>query len=106
MVIGGIGYCDIQGNFQFHSNILEGLQIYNGSLLFGVYHPRSKNSSENDRIKYHFMLSPIPYQVWPKTARFVIRLKHDFAVDGQTEGIQLISEFLTFRESCYNLFFF
>ena len=40
MIIGGIGYCGIQGEFQFHRNLVEGLQIYNGSLLFGVYHPR------------------------------------------------------------------
>ncbi len=98
MVIGGIGYCDIQGNFQFHKNLIEGLQIFNGSLLYGVYHPRPKKSA-SDRIKYHFMLSPIPYQVWPRTARFIFRLRHEtneegIPIDGQTEGIQLISDFL------------
>ncbi|WP_153796814.1 toll/interleukin-1 receptor domain-containing protein [Foetidibacter luteolus] len=93
MVIGGVGYCDTEGNLQFHKNLLEGLQIYNGSLLFGVYHPRSKYAEKNDRIKYHFMLSPIPYHLWPKTARLIVRLKQvkDF---GQTTGIRVISEYL------------
>ncbi len=94
MVISGIGYCDIQGNFQFHKNLLEGLQIYNGSLLFGVYHPRSKYATEGDQIRYHFMISPIPYHVWPRTARYTLLLKQDDAVDGQTVGIQMISKYL------------
>lgn len=97
MVIGGIGYCDIQGNFQFHKNLIEGLQIFNGSLLYGVYHPRAKNSI-SDRIKYHFMITPIPYQLWPRSARYILRLKHEVlevgTSDGQTDGIQQISDFL------------
>ncbi|MFT3822539.1 MAG: toll/interleukin-1 receptor domain-containing protein [Chitinophagaceae bacterium] len=93
MVIGGIGYCDIEGNLQFHKNVLEGLQIYNGSLLFGVYHPRSKYADRNDRIKYHFMISPIPYQLWPKTSRLLIRLRQSESF-GQTTGIEVISEYL------------
>ena len=28
MVIGGIGYCDIQGNFQFHKNIIDVLDRF------------------------------------------------------------------------------
>ena len=100
MVISGIGYCDIHGTFQFHKNVAEGLQIYNGSIWYCVYHPRPKNEQHFDRIKYHFMLTPIPYKIWPRTARFVIRLKHkrhslDNILDGHTRGIQEISDFLS-----------
>lgn len=97
MVIAGIGYCSVHGNFQFQRNLMEGLQIYNGSILSGVYHPRSKHSDATDRIKYHFMLSPVPYNVWPRTARFILRLKHTDGIDGQTTGIQDISQFLQGR---------
>lgn len=97
MVIGGFGYCDYEGNLQFHRNVLEGIQIYNGSLLFGVYHPRSKYDDQSDRIKYHFMISPIPYHLWPKTARFIIRLKQEKTF-GQTTGIKEISNFLKSEE--------
>lgn len=96
MDIGGVGYCDIQGNFQFHRNLIEGLQIYNGSILFGVFHPRPKNADdESENIKFHFTISPIPYHLWPKTARFILRLKHNNKkeLDGQTIGIKRISEF-------------
>lgn len=96
MVIGGIGYCDLEGNLQFHENVLEGLQVYNGAVLSGVYHPRSKKSDSVDRIKYHFMLSPIPYHLWPKTARFKIRLKQQ-ETGGQTTGMRAISDFLQKR---------
>jgi hypothetical protein len=104
MVIGGIGYCDIQNNFRFHRNVIEGLQIYNGSILYGVYYPWSKDTEKIvDNIRYHFMLTPIPDKVWPRTARLVIRLNHEdtknannevITTDGQTQGIQPISKYL------------
>lgn len=105
MVIGGIGYCDIQNNFRFHRNVIEGLQIYNGSILYGVFYPWSKDSKKMvDSIRYHFMLTPIPDKVWPRAARLIIKLSHENILDenndvigttdGQTQGIQEISKFL------------
>lgn len=87
----GIGYLDETGSFQLHRNILESLSVFDDAILFGIYYPTSKESADNkDEEIFHpdFMFTPIPYDLWPKTARLIIRVKK------QAEAIRRISSLL------------
>jgi len=87
MRISGPVYLNSKGEIQLHRNTIEGLTIFDGSILYGVYYPRSKDEPETIN-KGDFMLSPIPFQYWPLTARMIIRLKK------QSKGIPKITKLL------------
>lgn len=87
MRISSICYINSKGAIQLHKNAVEGLSIFDNSILFGVFYPRSKNENKSV-FKEDFMISPIPYHLWFKTARLIIKL------EVQSIGIKKISNFL------------
>lgn len=86
MRISGIGYANEKGEIFMHKNVIEGLSIYSGSILFGILYPNSKEEELSKPYKNDFMLTPIPYEIWPRTGRIIIRLKK------QSQGFSQISE--------------
>ena len=87
MRISGIGFLNSQGVIQVHKNIVEGLSIFDGSILFGVFYPRSKDD-DDDVIKNDFTLTPIPYNLWPKSSRLIIKLLK------QSGSLEILTKFL------------
>ncbi|MEM6265486.1 MAG: hypothetical protein AAGI38_23490, partial [Bacteroidota bacterium] len=89
MRISGIGYINDNGVIQLHENVFEGLSIFNGAIIFGIYYPLSKDEKKTAPFKHDIMLTPFPYKLWPKSARLIIRLRR------QSEGIKYICQELT-----------
>jgi TIR domain len=73
----GIGYLNEDGIFQIHRNILESLSIFDDAILFGIYYPTNKKDEQvkDEIFSPDFMFTPIPYTLWPKTARIIVRVK-------------------------------
>lgn len=89
MRISGVGFIDRNGHMHIHDNLVEGLSIYNGSILFGIYYPNTRSKYFLEPNKHDFMLTPIPYKLWPFTGRIIIRLTR------QSSGMRDISTILS-----------
>ena len=87
MRISGLVYLNSEGEVQIHKNIIEGQSIYDGSILFGIYYPRSKNQPRKVN-KSDFMITPIPFTHWQSSSRLIIQLKR------QSDSIPLLTTFL------------
>jgi len=74
---GGLGYID-NGRLYLPEDLLKPLSITHDSLLFGLYYPppADADSYSHVRLKHDFMLTAVPYRLWPKVGRLVMRLKH------------------------------
>ncbi|MCK8479076.1 toll/interleukin-1 receptor domain-containing protein [Psychroserpens algicola] len=90
MKIGGFGLFKQDGILHLPKNVTESLILSDKCLLSGVYYPPSE-SYRNQDISYiddhDFVMSTIPYNDWPFTARITMRVKR------QSEGFSAISEF-------------
>lgn len=89
MRISGLGYVDKNGVIQLHRNIVEGLSIFSGSILFGIFYPRSKEDKKSAPSRPDFMLTPIPFKLWPISARIIVRLNR------QSIGLKAITKILS-----------
>lgn len=90
MRISGIAYVNSKGELQIHKNVIEGQTIFDGSILFGIYYPRSRDDPK-DVNKSDFMISPIPFDHWKSSSRIILRLKE------QTNSIPILTSFLKER---------
>ncbi|WP_340202515.1 toll/interleukin-1 receptor domain-containing protein [Ascidiimonas sp. W6] len=83
----GIIYVNSDGVIQLHKNIIESQTVFDGSILFGIYYPRSKSDDESIE-KTDFMITPIPFKHWKCTGRLIMKLEK------QSTSIPIITEFL------------
>jgi hypothetical protein len=88
MRVNSLVYLNSKGEIQLHKNVIESLSIFNGSLLFGIYYPRSK-SDEKSVNKSDFMFTPIPFSHWQCSSRLIIKLTQ------QSKSIPKLTEFLS-----------
>ncbi len=83
----GIAYINSRGVIQLHQNVIESQTIFDGSIFFGIYYPRSKDQP-NSINKTDFMFTPIPYTHWKCSGRLIMKLTK------QSEAMPIITDFL------------
>ncbi len=83
----GIAYVNSSGVIQVHKNVIESQTVFDGSIFFGIYYPRSKHET-NAVSKTDFMFTPIPYSHWKCSGRLIMKLAK------QSESMPIITDFL------------
>lgn len=74
---GGIGFLDRYKLF-LPPELLRMLGVNNQTELFGMYYPRNDYPRpSNEVVVDDLMLTPIPYGLWPKVARYTVKVWHE-----------------------------
>lgn len=75
---------------RFPNHIFESFSIVEDSILFGIFYPRSLEEPIDSPVSYHdFMITTVPYELWPYTGRLIIRVKQ------QSKALHEIGAFLS-----------
>ncbi|MFT5328131.1 MAG: hypothetical protein ACI8P0_006040 [Planctomycetaceae bacterium] len=81
----GIGKLDESRRIHLPIDLLRPINIVPDVAVWGMYYPKSLAStddgerhleSDDRERRLDFVLSPIPFELWPRTARLTVRTKH------------------------------
>ena len=72
----GIGKLDESRRIHLPIDILHPINIVPDVAVWGMYYPKSLASAGDGERCLDFVLSPIPFDLWPRTARLTVRTKH------------------------------
>jgi len=74
---GALGYIE-NGKLHLPESLLKPLSITHETVLFGLYYPLPSNKKgyPKTKLKHDFILSLVPFRLWPIVGRLSIRLKN------------------------------
>lgn len=76
----GFGRITAEGEIDIPVSLLRPLSITNKVMAWGMLYPADTSGNKKSWVKYDIVLSPIPFKLWPKTARLVVRTPHQSGV--------------------------
>lgn len=73
----GVGRIDSRCQITIPEYVLRPISINVGAMVWGMFYPVSQtDDGYKKNAELDFVFSPIPYEIWPKTARCTVRVHH------------------------------